>query len=209
MRNGYIIDHLTSVDIQEIFKIGGKVNEIYEGVIYRENFKVSPFRKVIDKLFAFRQKYKDENNDVMQFLVKLLMNSLFGENIRKDIEEKFACKSEAWMVSEYDERLKNYWKISGINYIVILIDDAGLEDEVKKLNTIPHHLGAFVLSNSKRNMNNFIHAINGFYTNDVYYTDTDSLFIENKHWDKLDEARLIGKNLPQRKNDYKEGGIFY
>ena len=29
MRNGYIIDHLTSVDIQEIVKIGGKVIEIY------------------------------------------------------------------------------------------------------------------------------------------------------------------------------------
>ena len=28
MRKGYIIDHLTSVDIQEIVKIGGKVMEI-------------------------------------------------------------------------------------------------------------------------------------------------------------------------------------
>ena len=54
MRNGYIIDHLTSVDIQEFVKIGGKIIEIYEGVIYRENFEVSPFRKVIDNLFALR-----------------------------------------------------------------------------------------------------------------------------------------------------------
>ena len=73
MTNGYIIDYLTSVDIQEIVKIGGKVVEIYEGVIYRENFKVSRFRKVIDKLFALRQKYKDEGNEVMQLLVKLLI----------------------------------------------------------------------------------------------------------------------------------------
>ena len=36
MRNGYIIDTLTSVDIQEIVKIGGKVIGIYEGVIDRE-----------------------------------------------------------------------------------------------------------------------------------------------------------------------------
>ena len=111
MRNGYIIDTLTSVDIQEIVKIGGKVVQIYEGAIYREIFKVSPFRKVINKLFALRQKYKDENNDVMQLLVKLLMNSLYGENIRKDIEEKLACKSEMWMQTEYDERVKDYWKI--------------------------------------------------------------------------------------------------
>ena len=209
MRNGYIIDTLTSVDIQEIVKIGGEVVEIYEGVIYRENFKVNPFRKVVDRLFNSRQKYKDENNDVMQLLVKLIMNSFYGEQIRKDIEEKFACKSEMWMETDYDERVKDYWKISGINYIVKMIDDKGLEDEIRKVNTMPLHLGAFVLSNSKRIMNNFIHAINGFYTNDVYYTDTDIFYIENKHWDKLESVGLVGKNLLQGKNDYKDGGIFY
>ena len=60
MRNEYIIDKLTSVDICEIVKIGGKVIEIYEGVIYRENFKISAFRKVIEKVFAARQKNKNE-----------------------------------------------------------------------------------------------------------------------------------------------------
>ena len=137
MRNGCIIEHLTSVDKQEIVTIRGKVIEIYEGVIYRKNFKVSPFRKVIDKLLGLRQKYKDENKDVMQFLVKLLMNSLYVENIRKDFEEKFAFKSEAWMMSGYDERVKDYWRITGNNFIVKMIDDAGLEDEAKKLNTMP------------------------------------------------------------------------
>ena len=89
MRNGYILDTLASVDICEIVKIGGKVIEIYEGVIYRDNFKVSPFRKVIEKLFALRQKYKDEKNDLMQGLVKLIMNSLYGVQIRKDINESY------------------------------------------------------------------------------------------------------------------------
>ena len=58
MRNGYIIDVLTSVDICEIVKIGGKIIQIYEGVYYRKNFKISPFRKVIEKLFALRKKYQ-------------------------------------------------------------------------------------------------------------------------------------------------------
>ena len=84
-RNGYKTDHLTSVDIQEIVKIGGRVIETYESVTCRENFKVSPFVKVIDKLFALGQKYKDENNDVMQLLVKLLLTSLYEEIIRNDI----------------------------------------------------------------------------------------------------------------------------
>ena len=209
MRNGYIIDTLTSADIQEIVKIGGKVIEIYEGIIYRENFEISPFKKVIDKLFELRQKYKDENNDVMQLFVKLNMNSLYGEQIRKDIEESYHCKSETWMMTEYDERTLDYQIINYGNYIVKLKDDEGLQDEVKNVNSMPLHLGAFVLSNSKRTMKNFIHAIDGFYSHDVYFTDTDSLYMENKHWNKLNKAGLVGKNRLQGKNDYKDGGTFY
>ena len=52
MRNGYIIATLPSVDKQEIVKIAGKVIEIYGGVISCENFKISPFRKVIEKLIS-------------------------------------------------------------------------------------------------------------------------------------------------------------
>ena len=91
MRNGCNIDTLTPVDFQEIVEIGGKVIQISEGVIYRESFKESPFRKKIDKLFDLRQKFKDKSNDIMQFSVKLLMKSLYGEQIGKDIEVKFVC----------------------------------------------------------------------------------------------------------------------
>ena len=203
MRNGYITQVLTSVDIQEIVKIGGRVIETYEGVTYRENFKINPFKKVITKLFASRLKYKEENIDVMQLLVKLIMNALYGEFLRKDILESYQCKSEMWMMSEYDERVLDYQKINYGNYIVKMNDDEGHQDEVKKVNTLPLQLAVFILSNSKRIMNTFIHAIDGFYSNDVYYTDTDSLYIENKHWDKLNKAGLLGKNLLQGKNDTK------
>ena len=56
MRKGYIIDTLTAIDICEIVKISGKVIKNYEGVIYRENFEISPLRKVTEKLIALRQK---------------------------------------------------------------------------------------------------------------------------------------------------------
>ena len=39
MRNGYNRDHLTSVDIQEIVEVVGKVIRIHENVCYRENLK--------------------------------------------------------------------------------------------------------------------------------------------------------------------------
>ena len=96
MRNGYMINTLTSVDIRKLIKIGGIVIRLYEGDFHREYFKMSPFRKVIEKLFALRQKYKGEGNDLIQNLVKLRMNSLYGVQIRKDINESYKCKSETW-----------------------------------------------------------------------------------------------------------------
>ena len=191
MRNGYIIDTLTSVDIQEIFEIGGKMIEIYEGVVYRENLKKSPFRKVIEKLFALRQNYKDEKNDFLQGLVKLILNSLYGDQIRKDINESYYCKSETWMKTEFDENALEHWRLPNGNYIVKMKKDDGLDDDCDIKNTVPAVLGAFILSNSKRNMNNFIREINGFYNNSIYYGDTDSLYIEKKYWDVLDRANLV------------------
>ena len=209
MRNGYIIDTLTSVDFQEIGKIGGQVIEIYKRVISRENFKVSPFRKVIEKLFALGQIYTDEKNDLRQGLVILIMNSLFGVQIRKDINESYYCKSENWMKTEFVENVLDYWILPNGNHFVKMKKDDGLDDDCDIKNTLPAVLGAFILSNSKRIMNNFIREINGFYHNSIYYGDKDSLTIEKKYWDVLDKANLVGEGLCQGKNDYKTGGIFY
>ena len=52
------------------------------------------------------------------------------------------------MMSEYDDKVTDYWKISHGIYVVKMIDDAELEDEVKKLNKMPLHLGIFIVSNS-------------------------------------------------------------
>ena len=76
-----------------------------------EKFKINPFEKLITKLFALRQKYKEENNDVMQLLVKLIMNALYDDFLRKDNTESYQSKSEMWMQTEYDERVLDYQKI--------------------------------------------------------------------------------------------------
>ena len=52
MRKGYSIETVTSVDTQGIAEIGGIVTDLCEGVMYREKFKISPFREAGDKLFA-------------------------------------------------------------------------------------------------------------------------------------------------------------
>ena len=66
----------------------------------------------------------------MQLLVILNMNSLYGEQVRKDIQESYQCKSKNWMMTEYDERVLDYQKFNYGNYTVKMYDDTGLEDEV-------------------------------------------------------------------------------
>ena len=85
----------------------------------------------------------------------------------------------------------------------------GLESDNDVKSTLPSHPGAFLLSISKRIMQNFIGEINGFYTNSLYYGDTDSLYIENIYWDVLDQAKLVGKKFCQGKSFCETGGIFY
>ena len=69
----------------------------------------------------------------------------------------------------------DYWSLANGNYIVKLEKEYGLDGDNDVKNTIPSHLGAFMLSESKRILKNFITETNGFYNNSIYYEDTDSL----------------------------------
>ena len=113
------------------------------------------------------------------------------------------------METEFDEIVLDYWRLPNGNYIVKMKKDDGLDGDCDIKNTLPSVLGALILSNSKRIMNNFIREIHGFYNHSVYYGDTNSLYIEKKQWNVLEKSNLIGKNLCQGKNDYNTGGIFY
>ena len=68
----------------------------------------------------------------MELLVEIIMKSLFGEQIRKVIEEKYACKSEYWMLTESDEKANDFWSLGNGNYKVQLAQDEGKEDDNKK-----------------------------------------------------------------------------
>ena len=76
--------------------------------------------------------------------------------------------------------------------------DEGVDNEIEDKNTMPSQLGSFILSNSKRIMNNFIRIIDGFKTNNVYYQDTDSLYIEKKHWNELNENKFSWRKFITR-----------
>ena len=99
----------------------------------------------------------------------------------KKINESNCCKSEHWMQTENDDNVSESWRLPSGNYIVKMKKDNGLDDNDSNIKDgLPAHPGAFILSNSERFMNNIIREIDGFYINNIYYTDTDSLYIGKK-----------------------------
>ena len=103
------------------------------------------------------------------------------------------------MKTEFDESVLDYWKLPNGNYIVKMKKDDGLDDDCDIKNTLPAVLGAFIVSNSKRIMNNFIREINGFYNNSIYYGDTDSLYKEKKILECVGESKFCRRIMPRQK----------
>ena len=82
--------------------------------------------------------------------------------------------------------------------------DLNKNDLVNKLS----QLGAFILSYSKRYMNNFNKVIDPELSNNLLgYTDTDSLFINCDSHKILEDNNLIGDELGYLNNDNKGDGL--
>ena len=210
MRNGMIIDTLTSIDIVEIIKYGGIILEVFEG-FFCHNLEFNPYTEIVTDMFEKRDLFKSQAKDLLQNLAKKIGLSVYGGNIRKDINEEYKCVTENWMRENFDERIKEWFPLKNGNLIVKLEDDEGVDDfnKAKSINTMPSHFGSGILSHSKRLMNNVINQIDGFYNNNIYYTDTDSLYKHKKNWSTLIEKGFVGKSLGLGKNDYGNSGIFY
>jgi hypothetical protein len=216
-RNGKIYDVLTSVDIQEIVRCGGRIICIFDGIVYDENFQESPFKKYVEELYNLRLCYKKEGNVVGSELIKLLLNSLYGKTVQKDIVTNYHLWNENTLRKNYTTDVKNFEEVQNDLYLVEInnsedefIDKNIINYRGKKCTSLmPSHLGAFILSHSKRIMNNYILAINGFKQPNVYYSDTDSIYIHNKHVKTMEEEGFIGNDLCQSKNDYGTSGIIF
>ena len=122
------------------------------------------------------------------------MSRLYGIQLPKGINESFYCKPEIWLTTEFDGNFLDYWKLFNESYLVKMKNHNGLDDNCDE-KILPAHLGAFVLSNIKRSLNNFLKEINEMYNINVYNTDTHSLYTERKTWNVLDEAWVVGENF--------------
>ena len=57
-------------------------------------------------------------------------------------------------------------------------------------------------------MNEVINQIGGLYSNSIYYTDTDSLYMHKKYFSLLVDIGFVDKLFGLGKNDYGNSGMF-
>ena len=115
------------------------------------------------------------------------------------------------MKIDYDNRVIEWLPLKYNNIMVKIADHEGVDDNgySKKSNSQPCQVGASILSQSKRLMNDVIIALDRFKNHKKYYSHTDSVYIHKNDYNTLKEKSLIGKDLCQSKNDYGDAGIVY
>ena len=146
-------------------------------------------------MFEERDLFKSQRKDLLQNVAKKFELSVYGGNIRRDIYEEYKCVTETWMKVNFDDRLKERLPLKNGNVIVGLEDGKRVDDydKAKSINTMPSNLGSYILSYSKRLLNDVNKQVDIFYINSFFYTDTDSLYIHKEYWSDLVDNGFVGK----------------
>ena len=207
-----VVDKITLEDYIRYYNIKF---EIIKGVYWDEGVN-NRVCSVIKNLFENRKKYKEEKNTI-QIVYKLLMNSAYGKTIIKESKEeiRYIYDTKKNPNATKDFEIKNYNLIRGSE--IIKHNKLKCVKYYIYKNKFEHenygHLGALILSTSKKIMN----EVNGVASENnipIYYVDTDSMhlpedkieLLENKFKEKYNK-KLIGKNMGQFHSDFSSNKI--
>lgn len=200
------VDHIMLEDLIKFQKCELKVIRGY----YYDGKRDYTIRDCIRNLFELRLKYKKENNP-LQNIIKLLLNSIYGKTILKPINTniKFVPTDK---LTDY---IRNRYNVIESTETIFTDKDTGCKfTQSKETKTINKHfnftpLGVSTLSMSKRIMNEVMCLAEDLDI-PIYYQDTDSMHIPERYLDKLSKEykkkyhrELIGKDLGQFHPDFQ------
>ena len=204
--NNDMIGKIISIDktaLEDLIEFQKVEFEIIRGLYFNDGFNPK-IKDIIKLLFEERLRFKKENNKI-EMVYKLLMNSSYGKSIMKEVdsESRFFDNEDKFNVF----LSRNYnWVKSFVKF--------GTKTKVETIKTIDDHqnichVGCSILSMSKRIMNEVMCLAedNGV---DIYYQDTDSMHLKDKDIkllsDKFKEKynrELIGKMMGQFHSDFE------
>ena len=95
-------------------------------------------------------------------LIKLCMNSLYGQSIRQNKDGEYIIRSENWLITNNDDRVDEYEPPLSGEYVFKNRSDPFIDKTKEVDECVPLHLGNFFLSHSKRILYKSIHEMDGF-----------------------------------------------
>lgn len=178
---------LTNVEIDYLLMIGGKIHKIYALAYYR-GAKI--FESYVDYFYTKKEEASREKNVVYYTFYKLLLNSLYG---------KFGQKSPRWRYAG---------KVDDVNKIEYR---ASVDLNTKRRMTVRQYAGIVEVTDEEGESAHSFVAISAFVTayawvklvnylriagwENVYYCDTDSLFVNEEGSRRLVESGCVGDDL--------------
>jgi hypothetical protein len=123
------------------------------------------------------------------------MNSSYGTLVMRSFDHIFQFISKTKFERDFDDTVQLITIANGQYF-------TKYKNKCHHDNKKPIYLGAFILSYSKKILNRYIKALDGFYQPTIVYGDTDSVYIPLGDFKKLEKENLVGNELGQCKNDY-------
>ena len=201
------IIYTDNIALHDLVRFQGVEYEFINGYYYDEGVN-NKINTVITHLFNQRLKYKKEKNP-LQLVFKELMNSSYGKSCLKPID----CDSEYVKAEDFKEFIiKNYHYVKEVTRL-----SNNKFYKVKLIKTIDTHfnnvhVGVLILSMSKSIMFEVMTLAEDLDI-DMYYTDTDSIHIDNSkinflgdEFTKKYNRELIGNGLGQFHTDFDLDG---
>ena len=212
--------YVDKITLEDYIKFHEIEYEFLDGIYWNEGYN-KLLGGLVEDLFEARKEYKKKGNDVIQNMVKLIMNSIYGKTITSKSptkiiymnKNKFNKETKEW--TKNNEALNNYL-YNNFNSIIKYKEINETQVEITKTNYDKSynlgHVGTFILSYSKRIMNEVMDTASKNNIN-IYYQDTDSMHLDFNKIEKLSilykeeyNKELIGDELGQFHTDFKLKG---
>lgn len=197
-----VVDKTMLEDLIEFQKVKF---EIVKGYYFNEGFN-DKINNVMGEIFIERKKLKDKENK-MEMVYKLLMNSAYGKTILKEQDSKTKYFNNEEDATKYG--INHYNNV--IESHKLYNDDKWLIKERVEINSHFNycHIGSYILSMSKRIMNEVICLAEDLNIK-IMYQDTDSMHLFKNdlellksEYKKKYNRELDGKKLGQFHTDFE------
>lgn len=199
----------TNIDILNAIEFGQYTIEFTGRAFVWDQITDDLFAEYIDRYFEMKKEASASGNKVKRLYSKISMNSLYGKLQQRPFDTVQCWSNDNKEIQDFlngnildDLHLfedANMWLVTAKKTDISLVESI----------TKPLHIGAFILSYSRRLYLQYLRIIDPTLTRpDLFiYTDTDSFFVSGKDYKTLKAAGVFGDEIGMLSNDIDNDGL--